>query len=505
MASTLAVAEPLTFGEFLPDGLSLLGFQSVPVAYALVTRRCFIADEQGLGKTWVAAVATEIARRVEEEAGRQIGPTVVVCPSKLKGNWEKELRRTVPNRTCQVLFGNRPYETFADIVVVNYDILASWAPFLNPGALIFDESHYLKGWGTDKRPIQRTRAAFDLAQRLPAEGMLLMLTGTAILNRPIELVTQLRILGRLEEVTPRPHKFEGEQPDERDWEYAFKFTYCGPEHNGHGWVFKGHSNLPMLNERLRSTCFVRRLRKETMGTEDTRRIPIYLALNGALDEYRQAERDFLRWVAEKNGPEAAWRASRAEALNAMTALRQLAGLAKAEAAVEWAANFFEQNEGKSLVIWAWHREVQDALVRAFPGCAQILAGQSDTEAQKARFLSGETNVIVCSILAAKEGHTFVGPEIDCHDALFVELGWNPGTHSQAEDRINRIGQTAQFIFAHYLLAEDTIDEDTHELIEEKRVVSQAVLDGTPLPEGEIDLNIQAEVLRRLAGRMGLAS
>jgi hypothetical protein len=464
------------------------------VANGIVVHNC--------GKTWEALVATEIDRRVSEAAGRQVGPTVVVCKAKLKGNWQKEVRRLLPHRSVQTLFGNRPYETYADVVIVNYDILTAWAPFLSPSALIFDESHYLKEWGTDKKPIQRTRAAFDLSQRLPANAMLLMLTGTAIMNRPVELVTQLRILDRLAEVTPRPRKFQGEQPSERDWEYAFKFTYCGPDRgNGYGYTFKGASNTIMLNERLRSTCYIRRLRKEVMGMEDTRRIPVSLDLNGALDEYRYAERNLLQWVADKDGPEAAWRASRAEALVLMNSLRRLAGLAKAEAAVEWATDFFEQNEGKSLVVWAWHPEVQRALVRAFPGCATILGGQNDEEAQKARFLSGETNLIVCSILAAKEGHTLVGPDIDCHDALFVERGWNPGTDSQAEDRINRIGQTAQFVFAHYLLAADTIDEDIDELIESKRVVSQAVLDGTPLPAGEdTEMNIQAEVLRRLAGR-----
>ena len=62
------------------------------------------------------------------------------------------------------------------------------------------------------------------------------------------------------------------------------------------------------------------------------------------------------------------------------------------------------------------------------------------------------------------------------DVLFVEQGWTPAEHDQAEDRCHRIGQDNN-VSAWYLLAEGTIDDDIYELIEKKRVVVDAVTDG----------------------------
>ena len=61
--------------------------------------------------------------------------------------------------------------------------------------------------------------------------------------------------------------------------------------------------------------------------------------------------------------------------------------------------------------------------------------------------------------------------------LFVEQGWTPAEHSQAEDRCHRIGQDADNVSAWYLLAEKTIDDDIYDLIEKKRITVDAVTEG----------------------------
>ena len=62
------------------------------------------------------------------------------------------------------------------------------------------------------------------------------------------------------------------------------------------------------------------------------------------------------------------------------------------------------------------------------------------------------------------------------DVAFLELGWTPAEHDQAEDRAHRIGQTDS-VTAWYLLAADTIDERMAALIDAKREVIGAVTDG----------------------------
>lgn len=451
----------LDFTNLLPEGLTPYNFQTVGAGYAIVSRRCFIADEMGLGKT-IQAIITILATCLFPGE-----PVVIVCPASLKGNWKREINKWAPHLTVEILAGTKGGKLpKADVVIVNYDILSKWeASFTAPQALVLDESHYCKS-----PKAQRTVAARKIAARVPETGVVLLLTGTPLLNRPIELIPQLQILGKLEAVTPRPRR----STDERDWEFAFKFAYCGAEKNDFGkWEFKGATDTAMLNEKLRSTCYVRRLRADVLDMTDTVRYALPLSLNGALNEYRRAESNLIAFLNDTKGGAAAAKARNAEALVSLNTLRTLAGLAKIDATVEWVKNYFEENEGKSLVVFAWHIEVQKALVAAFPGCSTILGGQKDVEAQKARFQAGETNLIVCSIKAAREGHTLTAAS----DVLFVELGWNPGTMQQAEDRCNRIGQDAEYVFAHYLLAEDTIDEVVYKLIEQKREVFKAVADG----------------------------
>jgi SNF2 family DNA or RNA helicase len=447
----------LNFDSVLPEGVALYDFQTVGVGYALATGgRCIIGDEMGLGKTIQALTVLKL---------RNSFPAVVVCPASLKGNWAKEIRRALPDKTVEVAKGRTPRPSVADVLVINYDILGAWEKSLEPAGLVLDESHYCKSGDA-----ARTKAAQSLAAKVPATGSVLLLTGTALLNRPVELLAQLQILGKLEEVTGPAKNTEGK----------FLYRYCGPEKNKWGTTFKGATNTAELQTRMRSTCFVRRLRKEALGMNDTHRIPQLLSLNGALDAYRRAEADFGGYLAE----EGKVNTGDAEAIRQLTELRKLAGLAKVPAAIEWIKNFLDSNEEKSLVVFAWHKAVQAALVEAF-GCPSILAGQSTekTEAAKEIFQAKGARVIVLSILAAKEGHTLTAAS----DVLFVEQPWNPGVQQQAEDRINRIGQDAEQCIAFSVLAEDTVDEAIYDLIEAKRAVLKAVMDSGVVDGDDADI------------------
>src|SRR6185437_4097139 len=74
----------------------LAPFQWAAVRYALEHRRCFLADEQGLGKT-VEALATLEA----DDAF----PAVVVCPASMKLTWAREAGRWLPHRSITIVNG----------------------------------------------------------------------------------------------------------------------------------------------------------------------------------------------------------------------------------------------------------------------------------------------------------------------------------------------------------------------------------------------------------------
>ena len=153
----------------------------------------------------------------------------------------------LPGKTVHIV-DNKVGVKNADVVVINYDILDKQKDALSKvgfQSLVFDESHYAKNKDT-----KRTKALKSLASSIPASGMVLALTGTPVLNRPIELVSQLEIIGRIEE-------FGGS--------WNFRKRYCAAKHNGYGWDFTGTSNADELNDLLRRVCYVRRNKADAVS------------------------------------------------------------------------------------------------------------------------------------------------------------------------------------------------------------------------------------------------
>jgi SNF2 family DNA or RNA helicase len=453
-----------------PPGLhgKLMPFQTAGVVYALRQRRTFIADEQGLGKTVQALAAIEA-----DEAY----PAVVVCPASLKLNWLRECARWLPGRRAEPLSGRRGPLPLADIVVVNYDVLEARADALvdlEPGALVLDESHYVKN-----PKAARTKAAIDLSSRLHAETLRLALTGTPLVNRPRELVPQLRALGRLGDFgsgAAFERRFDGQEARER------------------------------LHWHLRSTCYVRRRKDEVLTQLPPKRritVPVPLAND---HEYRHLEEDLVDWLrtAVQDPHALAERidsALRAEALVKLNALRHVAARGKLHAAIEWIKTFLES--GERLVVFAHHRDIQAELVHAFPRAARILGSDSVEERQRnvelfQRARSG-ASLCICSLEAASHGFTLTAAA----SVAFLELGWTPAKHDQAEDRVHRIGQD-RHVTAWYLLAADTIDERIAALIDHKRAVVGSVTDGSAGAEATVidrllvDLANESQALRRAA-------
>ncbi len=452
--------------EFFVAGLggTLYPFQRAAVAYALRTKRTFLADEQGLGKTVQALAAIHAADAF---------PALIVCPASLRLNWQREIAQWLPTRSVEILGATSAPSGRAEISVINYDSLHKHvAPLKAAGlkALILDESHYCKS-----AKARRTKAARAIAKTLDPDALLLALTGTPVLNRPGELMAQLTLLGRLEQAGGYKR---------------FRYVYS-----------KGQE-LDVLHRRLRQVCFVRRRKSEVLTQlPPKQRSVVAIEIDNRAD-YRRAEDDVVQWLRERaeheseflasvaglspeakseaikeRGEDAAQRAARAEPLVRLTKLKLLAAIGKLGAVVEWISGFEESEE--KLVVFAHHREVIAGLLAAFPNAARLVGQDSSAERQAAidRFQSDpDCRLMISSTQVGGVGITLTAAS----NVAFVELGWNPAAHDQAEDRLHRIGQDKQ-VTAWYLLAADTVDEKIAALIEDKRVLIAAASDGE-LPE-----------------------
>lgn len=439
-------------------GGELRPFQRAGVDYALWARRTFIADEQGLGKT-VEALAT-----IEADDAY---PAVVVCPASLKLNWQREIEHWLPHRSVTVVSGTSGTHESADIVVLNYEIVHAHRARLGlrvPKALVLDESHYIKN-----PRAKRTQAVRRLAGGLAPDALRLLLTGTPVMNHPEELISQLRVIGRLEEFGSGAR-------------FARRFQGAGAEERIH-W-------------HLRRSCFVRRLKSEVLPQLPAKRqVVVPVALENER-EYRLAEQDVIEWLREQpldlSELEAKVAAAlRAERLAQLNTLRRLAARGKLGPALAWIHDFLESDE--PLVVFAGHREVQELLLERFPEALHVIGRDSieQREAAVQAFQSGEgPQLLIAATRVAGQGITLTRAS----NVAFLDLEWTPAMHDQAEDRLHRIGQR-DAVTAWYLLAAETIDETMIELIARKRGIVGAVTDGR---RDESEALVQS-VVRELRG------
>jgi len=421
-------------------GGELRPFQRAGVKYALESRRLFIADEQGLGKTVEALALLE-----EDDAY----PAVVICPASLKLNWQRETEHWLPHRSLHVVVGTGKVIPKADITVLNYEIVHAHRERLaiaRPKALILDESHYVKN-----PQAKRTRAVRRLAEQLPENALKVCLTGTPLMNHPDELISQLRIIGRLEEFGSGAR-------------FKRRFQGAGAEERIH-W-------------HLRRTCFVRRLKKDVLPQlPEKRQVVVPVALENE-KEYRLAERDVIAWLQEQplelSELEGKVQATlRAERLAQLNVLRRLAARGKLGPMLAWIDDFMQSEE--PLVVFASHREIQEMVVQRFPDALHVVGADKAEERDRAVQAFQDPDgprLIVCSTRVAGQGITLTRAS----NVAFLDLEWSPAMHDQAEDRTHRIGQR-DAVTAWYLLAAETIDENMAEVLARKRGIIGAVTDG----------------------------
>jgi SNF2 family DNA or RNA helicase len=422
---------------------TLMPYQKAGVAYAGSVGRCLIADQMGLGKTVEAIASLEY---------RDAFPAIIVCPASLKENWKREINKWLPHRSVNILSGKGNIAN-VDVNIVNYDIIGRFVEpimHLKPMGLVLDESHYVK---TSKT--KRTEAVRDIAKKVPQSGTVLLLSGTPVTNRPEELVSQLEILGMLS-------RFGGK--------WAFLKRYTNAYHNGFGWDTKGASNLNELNMKLRQNCYIRRTKDEVLKElpAKTRNVVHVEPSGKGYAEYRKAEGDLLAFLAE-NG----YRASdTAEHLRRTTVLKRLAADAKMESVIEWIDSFLESCDRK-LVVFAHNVAIVDYLAGKYGNLR--VSGQDSMEDRQHAVDSFQKDpkarVIVLNLQAGS-------------DVCFVQQGWTPGEHDQAEDRCHRIGQENS-VQVWYLIGVNTIDEDIYDLIDAKRAVVDAVTDGDEVQQAGV--------------------
>lgn len=419
--------------------------------------RALIADEMGLGKSCQALAVG---------AAYNSWPVVIVCPASLRLNWRKEIQMWISNyvddiEVCVVRTGKDLL--YGKILIFSYELAAQRSldiSLLKPSLVILDESHNIK----NKQAI-RTKRLVPICKQAPR---CLLLTGTPVLNRPVELWTQLQALNRPAGAY------------EKYWDFARR--YCGLKKGRFGWDVSGATNLSELNNYLRAGCMVRRLKRDVL-TElpPKRRTRILVERVGKSHDAEVIRIECIAALKRNRGDlDAAreqLRRERAKFSGIIFKVYTEIGLAKAQFAAEWAID--NSSSETPLVLFAHHIGVMDMIAQIFQkeriSFVRIDGSTSLDRRQFAvdEFQAGRAQVALLSITAASTGLTLTRAS----DMLIAELPFGPGLAAQAEDRIHRVGQQNAALIR-YLIAEGTFDEALWGLINKKSGITHAALDNS---------------------------
>ena len=459
-------------------------FQIEGIEFLLGNENVLIADEMGLGKSAQALGYLKL--------NLGLRPVLIICPASLKLNWQKEIKKWgLRNEKVQIISGETPYKlNYADIYIINYDILF-WHTEVEVKTNMYGiekKKKYLKdGWFEILSEMEfktvivdecqmisnckalRTKAFNEIIKGIRKNKILL--SGTPFENYPSEFFTALH--------TINPKIFPNE------WQYKNRF--CNPKHDGYGWTFKGISNEKELYK-LVYPIMIRREKKDVLkDLPPKQKIIIPMELDPVqLKYYEKASEEFREWVKEKQ--------SLITTKEQIEQLKQLAYISKRNSVLQWIKDYI--SIGNKLIVGAWHIKVLDDLEKEFKNkCVRMDGSTANTKRQHLvdKFQTDEKiKLFIGNLKVLGVGHTLTAANATCT----IEFLWGPGKHEQFESRVHRIGQEADSVFAYYLIAPGTVEEDIIDLIQEKAKMLGQVLDGQA--KEFIDDNILNDLLKRIS-------
>ncbi|MYS33199.1 SNF2 family DNA or RNA helicase [Streptomyces sp. KhCrAH-43] len=451
-----AVGQPAALTATLRD-YQLRGLNWLHTMTSLGLGGC-LADDMGLGKT-ITLIALHLHRQTVEGGA---GPTLVVCPTSLMGNWQREIEKFAPGTPVRRFHGAaRGLEDLADngFVLTTYGTMRLDAPKLAAtrwGMVVADEAQHVKN------PYSATARAL----RTIGAGARVALTGTPVENNLSELWAILDwttpgLLGRLG---------------------TFRTRYARAVEGGD----------PAAAERLGALVrpFLLRRRKSDPGiapelppkTETDRAVSLTPEQAGL---YEAVVRETLAAIAEADGM-----ARRGLVVKLLTSLKQICNhpaqyLKEEEPRVEGRSGKLELldelldtmvAEGAGVLVFTQYVAMARLLERhlAARGVGtQFLHGGTPVAAREEmvnRFQAGEAPVFLLSLKAAGTGLNLTRAGHVVH----FDRWWNPAVEAQATDRAYRIGQT-QPVQVHRLIAEGTIEDRIAEMLARKQGLADAVL------------------------------
>lgn len=464
--------EPITDVQ-IPEGFEFktnpYSFQLEGFKFGLTHDKFLLGDEQGTGKT-KQSIDIAMAKKVERNYPHCL---VICCVNGTKWNWQKEIEIHSNETGCilgtsgkkkstgnistkdklQDLY-NLPNDYFliTNIESLRDEEIARKLKELcdnkTIGMVVVDEIHKCRNSAS-----QQTKGLLKIF----AETQI-ALTGTPLMNNPIDLYVILKWLGY-----------------EKHSAYQFKNHYCVMGGYG-GYEVVGYRNLDELQENL-NRVMLRRLKKDVLDLPEKVYSTEYVEMSAKqaviYKEVMQVIKSNIDKIKINSNP-----------LEQLIRLRQATGFtgilsdkilesAKLDRLEELVADVVESGD-KALIFSNWTEMthiIEERLTKYNP--AVITGETKDRVEQESKFMTDKScKCIIGTIGAMGTGLTLTAGST----VIFVDEPWNRGNKEQAEDRAHRIG-TKSNVNIISLITKDTIDERIHEIIYKKGLMADMLVDG----------------------------
>lgn len=504
-AASMALPRAPKKERLAPRGLELMQHQAEFLASVRAGHRRFLlADEPGLGKTAQSVLAASVANAY---------PLLAVVPNVVKMNWAREVERWTPQRSVTVIHGDgETADAFADVVVVNYDVLdrhMGWLSLHGFAGIVVDEAHFIKNLSS-----QRSKHVLALAESIRSsqpDPLLMALTGTPLINDVDDFKAIWRMLGWIEGDKPSAEllaKLEATgltpaepafYPEARQAVIDMGIVRRRKVDVAADLPAKRVADLPVeLDDEVGRSI---REAEQDLANRLMRRLHNLLEARklrfGELDPDQLDQ--FIRAVASAELEESK---SQSTGDNVFTMVRKI-GQAKAGLAADYAAQL-AHSVGK-VVFFAKHIDVMDQAEAAFAARdlkTVSIRGEQSTPARQAAIdafnSDPEVAVAVCSLTAAGVGVNLQAAS----NVVLAELSWTAAEQTQAIDRVHRIGQE-ESVTAWRIIAAQTLDARIAELIDSKQGLALRALDGVDVEPGSEDSVQQGALEALLRTALGL--
>lgn len=384
----------------LKSELQLRPYQRQAVDLFNETNHLLVGDDVGLGKTFITIGCLLNQTRL---------PALIVVKPHLLHQWE----RAIDEHTNLRVHSIEKFDLYrlpnVDVFITKYNMLSAWQDelaSLNLGMVAFDEVQELRRMESLK--YQGAKKIVSTAKSI------LGLSATPIYNYGDEFFNIMDIikpgcLGVTKEQFIREWTTDGRTVDD-------------PQALG-AYLYDNYLMLRRTREAVGMEEFEFRKSIENVPFDED------VVANNSDEIMKLAEKLIHGTYVEKG------QAARSLDIK----LRKVTGIAKARYVAQY-SKFYIEN-GESIIITCWHRQVYDIICEELEDYNPLKYSGSETAKQKddnvQAFRRGDSKVLLMSL---RSGDGLNGLQDNCSTIIFSELDWSPAVHKQLKGRLSRDGQ-----------------------------------------------------------------